>query len=204
MIKTLYAFRHGETDWNKQQRFQGRVDIPLNETGRQQALRLREFFKENPIEVMLSSDLGRALETARIAIGEQEIPLVIEPRIRETNLGDVEGMTHEEIIQKMGREVIENWRSISAETQDSRFPGGESKAEHLARILAGLNDFLKSTSYTRIGVSTHGGALRRFLHHIRPEQTEGLMVGNCALYEVKFDSAKGLWDVDLEAKCINP
>lgn len=201
MIKTVYIFRHGETDWNKEYRFQGRVDIPLNETGRKQALRLRKFFETHPIDVVLSSDLGRALETARIAVGEKEIPLVIDSRIRETNLGDVEGMTHDQIAVKFGPEVLSNWRSIHADSWNTRFPNGESKAEHLARILEALNEFLTQTPYERIAVSTHGGSLRRLLYHLHPTITEDIMVGNCHLYEMKFDTDRGLHGVNLEPFC---
>lgn len=201
MIKTVYVFRHGETDWNKEYRFQGRVDIPLNETGKKQALRLRKFFEANPIDVVLSSDLGRALETARIAIGDRAIPIVIDPRIRETNLGDVEGMTHAEITAKFGDGVLANWRSITPDSWHSRFPNGESKAEHLARILEGLTEFLNHTSYRRIAISTHGGSLRRLLYHLNPTLTEDIMVGNCHLYEMKFDTERGLHDVNLEPHC---
>lgn len=202
MMKTLYAFRHGETDWNKEYRFQGRVDIPLNETGRKQALRLQRFFKDHPVEAVLCSDLSRAIETAKIAMGGREVPFVIEPRIRETNLGDVEGMTHDEIQEKFGVDVLENWRSIHPDTWNTRFPNGETKSEHLSRILAGLNDFVQTTDYETIAVSTHGGSLRRVLHHLHPELTEAVMVGNCVLYEMKFDQEKGLFDVNLEAFCL--
>jgi broad specificity phosphatase PhoE len=202
MIKTIYAFRHGETDWNKEYRFQGRIDIPLNETGRKQALRLRKFFEKHPVEVVLTSDLSRAVETAKIAMGDREVPFVIEPRIRETNLGEVEGMTHDEIHKKFGVEVLENWRSMGPESWHSRFPGGESKAEHLERIMAGLNEFVTTTEFSRIAVSTHGGSLRRVLHHLHPNVTEDIMVGNCNLYEIKFDPEKGLYDANLNAFCV--
>jgi broad specificity phosphatase PhoE len=201
-VKTLYAFRHGETDWNKASRFQGRIDIGLNTKGREQALKLRDFFNRHSIEAILSSDLSRAVETAKIAVGDLDVPLILDSRLRETNLGEAEGLTYEEVMQKFGHEMIQSWRSISTSDGHVRFPGGESKQEHLARILEALNEFLISTPYTRFAVSTHGGVLRRLLHHLRPDLTEPVLIGNCVLYELSFHSAKGIWEVDLQAKCL--
>ena len=70
---------------------QGHADIPLNETGRQQALVLRDYFAKHPVEVILCSDLGRAKETAEIARGSLRIPIVYDHRQRETLLGVAEG-----------------------------------------------------------------------------------------------------------------
>ena len=199
-MKTLYAFRHGETDWNRDNRLQGSTDIPLNETGRKQAERLRKFFDKNPVEVVVSSDLTRAVDTAKIAMGGKNVPFVIEPRLRETRLGDAEGLTHEQVIERLGADVWEGWRSSHQSQGDFRFPGGgESKGEHLARMLEALTEFVAKTPCSRIAVSTHGGALRRLIHHWRPELTEPFMVGNCVLFEIKFE--KGLWKIDLEDLC---
>jgi broad specificity phosphatase PhoE len=199
--RIIYAFRHGETDWNKQSRFQGRMDIPLNENGRMQALRLREFFRTNSIEAVVSSDLSRALETARIAMGELDVPLILDSRLRETNLGDAEGLTYAEVIARFGPSAMEAWRSIGAGHGDVRFPGGESKQEHLTRILAALDDVLTVQPFERFAISTHGGALRRLIHHLRPDLTEPVMIGNCVLYEIRFHSSYGSWEVDLEPRC---
>jgi broad specificity phosphatase PhoE len=201
-VKTIYAFRHGETDWNKESRFQGRMDIPLNETGRQQALRLREFLHTTSIEAVVSSDLSRALETAQIAMGEMDVPLILDPRLRETNLGEAEGLTYEEVITRFGSHVMDAWRSIGPGQGDVRFPGGESKQEHLTRILAALDEVLTRQPFDHFAVSTHGGALRRLIHHLRPDLTEPVMIGNCVLYEIRFHVSHGSWEVDLEPRCI--
>ncbi len=197
-MRTLFIFRHGETDWNKEGRFQGRFDIPLNETGRKQAERLREFFSLNPVEVFLSSDLARARETAEIAKGELDVPVVLESRLRETNLGDAEGLTQEEVAVKFGPELLQGWRSIGLENQNFRFPNGESKAEHLERILAGLEQFLGSTEYSRIAVASHGGVMRRLLHHLLPGLSTPVMVGNCVIYRVDFYEDGSRWVVHPE------
>jgi broad specificity phosphatase PhoE len=201
-MRTLFIFRHGETDWNKAGRFQGRVDIPLNETGRAQAKKLREFFVANPVDVFLSSDLERARETAEIAAGGAGVPIVLDARLRETNLGDAEGLTQDEVIAKFGKEALEGWRSLDKDHRDFRFPNGETKLEHLARVFEGVDEFLRTTNYKRIGVASHGGAMRRLIHHFAPHLTEPVLVTNCALYRIDYDpSSKEAYRLHLEPLC---
>jgi broad specificity phosphatase PhoE len=204
MKKTILIFRHGETDWNLQGRMQGGVDIELNETGRKQALVLKEFFSRFPVEVCLSSDLKRAIETAQIAVGTNQTPIIIEPLLRETNLGAVEGLTKEQVRQQFGEASWEAWATSHPDHGRFRFPGGETKQEHLQRLIRGLEKFLLTTPHTRIAVSTHGGAMRRLIHHFRPELTEPVMVANCTVYELLFklnENGQPEWELDLEAKC---
>jgi broad specificity phosphatase PhoE len=191
--KTLFVFRHGETDWNLNHRLQGGTDIELNETGRTQARKLGDFFKSNPVEVFLSSDLCRARETAEIATSHIRAPIIIDSRLRETNLGVAEGLTRDEVEIKFGADCFERWRSIGAYDKDFRFPSGESKAEHLARILAALHEFVSKTHHVRIGVATHGGSIRRLIHHLRPELAEPAKIGNCVVYQMSYEVERGLW-----------
>lgn len=195
--KTIFIFRHGETDWNLEGRFQGHTDIPLNETGRGQALRLRKFFEREPVEIFLSSDLSRAFETARIAAGASGVEIVVDRRLRETHLGQAEGMKHTEVKGVFGEETIQLWASVDPAHRHHRFPGGESKVEHVTRLLDGIESFLKSTSYAKVGVASHGGAIRRLLHHFRPELTDPVMIPNCVLYVLSYDPGRGQWSVDL-------
>lgn len=199
--KTVFIFRHGETDWNLQRRLQGNTDIPLNQTGRSQAAKLTDFFRLNPVDIFLSSDLSRARETAEIAKGELDVSVVLDPGLRETNLGQAEGLTHPEIIERFGAHAWEAWYDIGPNGGHFRFPGGETKTEHLQRVLGSLERFLRETNHSRIGVASHGGVIRRLIHHLRPELTDPVMVSNCSVYELGFDVMSGLWSVDLEVKC---
>ncbi|MES2962240.1 MAG: histidine phosphatase family protein [Bdellovibrionota bacterium] len=185
--KTLFIFRHGETDWNKAGRFQGNTDIPLNETGRRQAEALRRFFAVNRVDAFMSSDLSRALETAKIAGLDHSVPLVVDRRLRETSLGQAEGLTREEIVTRMGADVLEHWAEVFPPNPDFRFPGGESKAEHLARLLEGIEDVVKKHPYERWGIASHGGAMRRLIHHLSPDMDSPVMVANGVVYEMRFD-----------------
>ena len=99
----LYFFRHGQTDWNLQKRFQGSHDIPLNATGREQALELQTRMAKLPIEVILSSDLIRAKETAQIAFAKHSLATHFFPELRVAHLGDMEGMLREKFLKDFGQ-----------------------------------------------------------------------------------------------------
>ncbi|MEK7356852.1 MAG: histidine phosphatase family protein [Bdellovibrionota bacterium] len=199
--KILFVFRHGETDWNREGRFQGSTDIPLNETGRLQADALRRFFARNPVDAFMTSDLVRALETAEIANRDLRAPIVSDRRLRETNLGVAEGLTRQEIVETFGTEILRQWAETFPPDLDYRFPSGESKAEHLARLLAAIEHNVKSHPHSTWGVATHGGAIRRLIHHLVPNLTSPVMVANAAVYEMRFDLVKGhLRLIDLEPK----
>ncbi len=89
----IYLFRHGETDWNKARRLQGQSDVPLNEFGRELAVKTAAALKEKGItfDRAFSSPLKRALETAEIILGDEKAPLVSDDRLKEFNFGAGEG-----------------------------------------------------------------------------------------------------------------
>lgn len=89
----LYLIRHGETDWNKMGRLQGRSDVPLNESGRTDAVRIGKALAEVPFDRIYSSPLKRAVETAHLIRGERDIPLVTDDRLMEMAFGSYEGNT---------------------------------------------------------------------------------------------------------------
>jgi broad specificity phosphatase PhoE len=200
MLKTIYMFRHGETDWNREGRMQGSTDIPLNEIGREQARQLREFFLSNPVDIFLSSDLSRAQETAQIVAANSDIGIVVDARLRETNLGVAEGLSTQEFTALYGEEILDRWRKVDAANQHVRLPNGESKQEHRIRFQQGLEELLHSAEaarWRRIGVATHGGSMRRLIHHLRPELTEAVMVGNCGTYKLEYQVSSRSWSIDI-------
>lgn len=119
----LLLVRHGETDWNRQGRFQGGIDVPLNETGRQQAQQVAEFLKTVPIDFAVSSPMSRPKETAELILRHHpEAPLELIEELREISHGAWEGKLEAEIEQLYPGE-LRRWREYPAEVQ---MPAGEN------------------------------------------------------------------------------
>ncbi len=88
----LYLMRHGETEWNKERRLQGQSDISLNQYGRELAAKTAKALAGVAFDRAFSSPLARAYETARILVGERQIPLVVDDRLKEIHFGSHEGI----------------------------------------------------------------------------------------------------------------
>lgn len=199
-MKRFLLFRHGETDWNRAGRMQGSADIALNALGIEQAEALRDFFQhwrtlpENQNFEIFSSPLARAQATVRIALGLHEThPLRLEPRLAETKLGQAEGMTREQICQAFGEESWLNWIGLHHGSWLARFPGGESKGEVRDRALEFLNELARGTPHkpsTWI-LATHGGLMRRLLHHFHPHEPAAINVHNGAVFQFEWRPVEG-------------
>lgn len=182
----LFVFRHGETEWNRLQRFQGHSDIPLNEVGKTQALALREFVKDLSLEAILSSDLKRAFSTAQIAIEGLDIPVFSTQELREIHLGEAEGLTKEETEIRFGSEFTTRWRQAHFSDLDMRFPEGESCRETIERLDRALRDFGSKNTYKRVGISTHGAILRRYLLRLSEGKFPQFGIPNCAVFHLRY------------------
>lgn len=119
----LLLVRHGETEWNRQGRFQGQIDVPLNDNGRLQAQKAGEFLKEVEIDFAVSSPMARPKETAELILqSHPNIELKYNSDLREISHGLWEGKFEREIEQEYPGE-LERWRTIPAEVQ---MPEGEN------------------------------------------------------------------------------
>ena len=96
-IRRLVMLRHGQTEWNAGSRMQGQIDTDLTDLGRQQADAAAELLAKRQPLLIVSSDLRRALDTAVALSDRSGQPVSIDPRLRETHLGDWQGMTHVEV-----------------------------------------------------------------------------------------------------------
>jgi probable phosphoglycerate mutase len=185
----LFVFRHGETDWNKQKRFQGHSDVPLNAKGLQQAESLRPLMQTLSPQIALSSDLSRAFDTAKIAMQDLGIHIETAPELREARLGDVEGMVRDDIIAKWGEDFLERW--FDAGDLDFVFPNGESKPEHSQRLISAIEEFVdEHGKFERFAISTHGGSVHRLIHSCVNAPQESLWVGNANVFEIELQPAK--------------
>ncbi|ONM46555.1 histidine phosphatase family protein [Nocardia donostiensis] len=129
-VRKLILLRHGQTEWNANDRMQGQIDTDLTELGRRQAKEAaRELVSHNAIAI-ISSDLKRAYDTAVALADHTTLDVVRDPRLRETHLGDWEGLTHLEVDAGYPGARLE-WRMNADYTP----PNGESKLEVGARSL---------------------------------------------------------------------
>ena len=192
----LFVFRHGQTDWNQEGRFQGHTDVPLNLTGIAQAQALVPLLQDRGMERIVSSDLSRARETALIVASALGIPVDIDSRLREAHLGQAQGLTLPEIEGKLGKDVVTRWRSSAVTDADVRYVGGETGREVLARTLQAIDDLVTATDRAqRIGISTHGGVIRRLMHHLLPERKDPVPIPNGVLYVLGYDLRSRRWFV---------
>ncbi len=180
-----YFVRHGETDWNRENRFQGQKDIPLNALGRAQASEnghvLRELIADPAAYRFVASPLGRTrqtMELLRAAMGLDPSAYEIDDRLREVSFGIWEGKTYTELdIERPGESTLREagkWRFLP---QD-----GESYEQLSFRF----RPFLEELSGPVI-VVTHGGVLRciqHFLERIPGERAAGLPVPQDKVYAV--------------------
>lgn len=154
----LFLIRHGQTDWNFEQRFQGQSDIPLNAVGHRQASDLAERFASESFDVVYSSDLQRALETAHIVTG-LSTDIKIEPRLREISFGDWEGLTYDEIKEKHPA-VLAEWEN---DVYQKAPPNGETVGQLVQRVQSVLISLQAEHANQTVLIVGHGGVLQSLI-----------------------------------------
>jgi len=152
----LYLVRHGETTWNDARRFQGHTDVPLNVRGWRQAQRLAERFAGETIDVIYTSDLRRALDTAHIIAQRASKPILVEPRLREACLGELQGKTYAEVHERWFRNI----ETTPCYFVDDAPHGVESLRQLQARLMEAARDIAARHRDERILIVTHGACLR--------------------------------------------
>jgi len=165
-VTTILLTRHGETDWNRDGRFQGHADPPINVAGRKQAQELAAALDDDPPDAVYSSDLRRAYETAEIVGTRFGLPVVRELGLREIDVGSWQGLTQEEI--------------------DGREWDGETYEQHRERVLRALREIGDRHPLGRVLVVAHGGCLRRIQEAVLGK---GLpVVEHCGVWAVVIES----------------
>jgi probable phosphoglycerate mutase len=153
-VTTLLLARHGETDWNRDGRWQGLSDTRLNDLGREQAEALAADL-DDAVDVVYSSDLARARETAEIVAARLGLEVRLDPRLRERGFGAWEGLTTAEIENRFA-ESHRRWRAgEGAGAEDA-----EPFAAFAARIHAFLEDAVRQHPGQTVLVIAHGGSIR--------------------------------------------
>jgi broad specificity phosphatase PhoE len=183
----IYYVRHGLTDWNVQQRLQGRFDVPLNAEGCAQAARCGEILcdllaREGRLPQELayvSSPLARArrtMEIMRVALDLPETGFLLDPRLVEIAFGEWEGMSYAEIVARDGDIVARR----EADKWGFKPPGGESYAELTLRMRAWYETIERDTV-----VAAHGGTARALVAHLaiaRPDDATHFAIDQGVVY----------------------
>ncbi|HEX8156236.1 MAG TPA: histidine phosphatase family protein [Solirubrobacteraceae bacterium] len=177
--KEVLLVRHGETDDNAADRFQGQLDTPLNERGREQARALARILAGEGLRALYSSPLVRARETAEILGAVLSLEPIFDKRLMEADSGDWSGRLYAEIIAAQPG-AFDAWRAAD---QAFRFPNGESVAEQAARVAAALDD-VRAGPLPAV-VVCHGGVIRA----VRGLGGSIGGVGNCSLFRLAVSSA---------------
>lgn len=151
----LYLVRHGQTDLNKVRRFQGHIDVPLNEAGIGQAQKLALRLSCEPLDKIYTSPLSRTQQTAEIIRSNHQIDIMTNEELAEMSFGSLEGKTYREI-----NEIFPDW---NASVFDFTFAGGENLDNLVVRMKSFLDELKKQDEKTNVLVVTHSGCLRVML-----------------------------------------
>ncbi len=186
----LILLRHGESQWNLENRFTGWVDIPLSDKGREEAKRAGELIRTIHFDRAFTSVLSRAIETLEIAlktIGQSDIPIEKDKALNERMYGDLQGLNKDETAQKFGAEQVHIWRR----SYDVPPPNGESLKDTAARTLpyfeSKIMPFVKKGE--NVLVVAHGNSLRSIVMELDKLTKEEVLNLNLAtgvpiLYEI--------------------
>lgn len=156
----LYITRHGETQWNIEGRFQGRGNSELTERGLNQARDLGRVLDREGIELILTSPLKRAQETARLAKGDRDIPVIILDSLTEFDLGNWEGVLLNELADQEPTNYDNYWNDPFAYSPS----GGESYGQLILRMGEAMEEVVALADSQKALVITHGMALMAILH----------------------------------------
>ena len=186
----LVLIRHGQSQWNLENKFTGWVDIPLTDEGRDEARRGAELIRHLTFDRAFTSVLQRAEETLQIVlktIGQTQIPIERDQALNERHYGDLQGLNKAEMAKKFGEQQVHIWRR----SYDVAPPNGESLKDTAARTLPYFNSKIlpRVKAGETILVPAHGNSLRSIVMELDQMTTEqvtklNLATGAPILYEI--------------------
>ncbi len=173
-VSQLVLLRHGESQWNLENRFTGWVDVPLSPRGEEEARAAGRKLAGFQFQYAYTSVLKRAIDTLRIvleAIGQPDLPVEKDAALNERRYGDLQGLDKAETAAKYGEQQVKIWRR----SYDVRPPGGESLKDTAARVLPYYQQRIepKLRAGKNIIIAAHGNSLRALVMHLdqlTPEQ----------------------------------
>lgn len=184
----LVLIRHGETEMNRELRFQGHVNVGLNAVGLEQARRLARRMAGEHADALYASDLLRAQQTAQPISGELALPPLADAALREQSFGRVDGMRVDDI-KAQWPDAWEGWLRFD---ENYAMPEGESARQFHGRVMDALHRLVVAHPEQRIVVVTHGGVLDMIYRTARalglsgPRQSE---IPNAGLNRIRMGSS---------------
>ncbi len=186
----LILLRHGQSQWNLENRFTGWVDVPLSPKGEEEARNAGTKLRGRRVDKLYTSTLKRAIDTATLALevaGIASLPTARDAALNERMYGDLQGLNKAEAAKKFGDAQIHTWRR----SYDVRPPGGESLADTAARVIPYYETHILPdlTSGKNVLIAAHGNSLRALvmhLDHLTKDEVLKLEIptGNPLLYEL--------------------
>ncbi len=170
----LILLRHGESVWNKENRFTGWIDVDLSERGEEEARRAGKLLRNVPIDVVFTSALRRAIRTAEIALEAAEkssVPIIQNAALNERHYGDLQGLNKDEVARQYGEQQFKLWRR----SYDVPPPNGESLKMTQERVLPYFQQEILPTLQQgkNVLIVAHGNSLRALvmaLENLSPMQ----------------------------------
>lgn len=179
----LLLVRHGETDWNRSQRFQGQSDVPLNATGRAQAEAIARRLAGKQIDALYASDLSRAWDTAAAIAAVHNLEVRAEPNLREGHFGEWEGATYAEI-QARDPEAVNAWHD---DISSFAPPGGETLDQLAERVKKAYDKIAPQHTDQTVLLVAHGGSLQMLIAYLLglpPKAFWQFHLGHCSLSNI--------------------
>jgi broad specificity phosphatase PhoE len=161
-VTTIFLARHGETDWNRERRWQGLADLPLNERGREEARALANRLEALPCSAIYASNLRRAYETAVVVAETKGLPVTAMRDLREIDVGSWTGLSRHEVKERF-RDAYTQWKTRTGRGWE----GGETYVELRCRVLEALRRIARKHPSGEVLVVTHSGPIRTVCAHAR-------------------------------------
>jgi 2,3-bisphosphoglycerate-dependent phosphoglycerate mutase len=195
-MPNLILLRHGQSQWNLENRFTGWVDVDLSELGQEEARKAGEKLKDIEIDKVYTSDLKRAINTALIALeaaGKSDLAesMIRDQALNERHYGDLQGLNKAETAEKFGDEQVHIWRR----SFDVAPPGGESLKMTMERVMPYYNEKILSDLLDgkNVLVVAHGNSLRSLMYYLDNHTNDSILkleipTGAPILYDLEAEN----------------
>lgn len=169
----LYLTRHGETEWNRERRFQGQLDSKLTDLGLEQAAWLGESLAYEDFDVIISSSSSRAFDTASIINGERNRTIIKNDNLKEIHMGDWQGKLHDDIAQLYPEQEYNFWNRPDLHESET----GESISQFYDRVTSEIEKIIDRYKDKKILVVAHGLVVKVLMGYFEDRELKDIMKG---------------------------